>query len=155
MCKSSALIHDEMEDRPNPEDERIEAWEYWHERANKFESENSRLLIENKELHLDLALSRTTLSHGWEALSTAPTEAYEYFFVRPVGFHPATGKRYLPSVVHRINGRLYAPDNEIEPLYFGEDEPDNHPLYQMLEWRPIPVKWMAIEPSAVTAGDRE
>lgn len=32
------MIYDEMEDRPNPEDKRAEAWEYWHERANKFET---------------------------------------------------------------------------------------------------------------------
>lgn len=37
------MIYDEMEDRPNPADERAEAWEYWHERANKFEAENYRL----------------------------------------------------------------------------------------------------------------
>lgn len=55
------------EDGPTREEQEGDAWEYWHERANKFEAENNRLLTENRDLHLDLALARTALKPFCEA----------------------------------------------------------------------------------------
>lgn len=72
----------------------------------------------------------------------APTEAYEFFLVRPKGLHPATGMVWHPTIVQRIDGQLYTSTNELEPVYFGQNEADDHPLKTALEWRHFPADWL-------------
>jgi hypothetical protein len=40
----AAQGNDEQIDPPTPEEERAEAWEYWHNRATEFRAENDRLI---------------------------------------------------------------------------------------------------------------
>lgn len=71
----------------------------------------------------------------------APTEMHEYFLVRPKGIHPGRGGLFLPTIVQRIDGEFYATDNEVDPIYFGQNEADDHPLKTTLEWQPLPSNW--------------
>lgn len=77
----------------------------------------------------------------WE---NAPTKAHEYFLVRPRGLHPGKGQPFLPTIVQRIDGEFYTTDNELEPVYFGQDESEDHPLKTTLEWKPLPADWLSV-----------
>lgn len=57
------MIYDEMEDRPNPADERAEAWEFWHERSIKFEAETNRL---RERLETIAGFGSINLNGEWE-----------------------------------------------------------------------------------------
>lgn len=96
--------------------------------------EIARLNVEMEELRSDDAWSGD--------LSKAPTEAYEFFLVRPKGLHPSHGKMFHPTIVQRIDGEFYTATNEFDPIYFGQNEADDHPLKTMLEWRPFPADWL-------------
>jgi hypothetical protein len=81
----------------------------------------------------------------WNAdFTNAPSEAYEFFLVRPKGIHPGNGKPFHPTIVQRIDGDLYTSDNELDPIYFGQNEADDHPLKTALEWKPLPADWSAV-----------
>jgi hypothetical protein len=68
----------------------------------------------------------------------------EYFLIRQIGNHPATGKKLVPIVAQLIDGDLYSIDNEIEPVVFtghlpnGDICPEYNPFKANLEWMPIP-----------------
>lgn len=74
--------------------------------------------------------------------TNAPSEPYEFFLVRPKGRHLSRGRVFHPSIVQRIDGKFYTSTNEFEPLYFGQDEADDHPLKTTLEWRHFPADWL-------------
>jgi hypothetical protein len=76
-----AMIYDEMDDRPNPEDERAEAWEFWHERAHKLEEENLRLRERVASLQTDLAAKESIEMREIERLHAKLAE-YESVPVR-------------------------------------------------------------------------
>lgn len=63
-----------------------------------------------------------------------------FFLVRVKGFHPATGKAFVPLVVHMLDRELYAVDNELEPIVFGGFKNDDYvPLtLDDLEWCELP-----------------
>ena len=83
-------------------------------------------------------------SEKWRTdFENAPTEAYEFFLVRPKGVHPASGKAFHPTIVQRIDGKFYTSTNELEPIYFGQNESDDHPLKTTLEWRHFPADLLA------------
>ncbi|WP_316200954.1 MULTISPECIES: hypothetical protein [unclassified Bradyrhizobium] len=89
------------------------------------------------------AIVRPEIGSGWSTdLSKAPTEPHDYFLVRPQGHHSVTGKKFLPTMVQRIDGQLYSTDNELEPLYFGEREPHDSEFRRTLEWKPLPPDWL-------------
>lgn len=96
----------------------------------------------------------TALPQGvWRTdLENAPSEAYEFFLVRPQGTHPGRGGAFHPTIVQRIDGKFYTSDNELDPIYFGQDEPDDSPLKTTLEWKPLPADWLAA--SSVTRPQR-
>lgn len=80
---------------------------------------------------------------SWRSdFENAPSEAYDFFLVRPKGVHPASGKVWHPTIVQRIEGKFYTSTNELEPIYFGQDETDDHPLKTTLEWKPLPADWL-------------
>ena len=64
------MIYDEMDDRPSPEDERAEAWEYWHERANKFEAEDGEGAIEFVVRHIIELLKLRRLVRDLECIQS-------------------------------------------------------------------------------------
>jgi hypothetical protein len=76
----------------------------------------------------------------------APSEAYEFFLVRPQGTHPGRGGIFHPTIVQRIDGKFYTSDNELDPIYFGQDEPDDSPMKTTLEWKPLPADWLTPSP---------
>lgn len=85
----------------------------------------------------------------WSAdFATAPTEAYEFFLVRPQGLY--RGKPFIPTIVQRFGGEFYTAGNELEPVYFGQNEAAGHPLKTTLEWQHFPSDWCA-----VSSTDRE
>ncbi len=73
--------------------------------------------------------------------SDAPSGHEKYFFVRPVGMHPAYGQPYLPTLVFREEGKFYTSENHLDPVYFGQDEPEDSPLRTTLEWTFLPSAW--------------
>jgi hypothetical protein len=76
---------------------------------------------------------------SWQPIdSTTPTGWGNYFMVRVKGEDPRRGKLWLPSIVQRVDDKYYVAENELTPVYFGQDEPENSPFYVELEWRPIP-----------------
>lgn len=87
--------------------------------------------------------SEARVPEGWRTMDSAPSGWKNYFFVRPKGLHPGFGEPFLPTLVQQVEGQFYAPDNELDPLYFGQDEPDDNPFKAVLEWRPIPADWLA------------
>lgn len=89
-------------------------------------------------LHQIDAQSRPAAGHSWKPIILAPTGWGNFFLVRPNGIHPGRGRPYLPTVVQYFDGKFYLPDNELEPVYFGQDEPEGHPLRAELEWMPLP-----------------
>lgn len=92
---------------------------------------------------LNIELERANEADAWSTdLSQAPTEPYEFFLVRPKGLHPARGMVFHPTIVQRIDGKFYTAENELEPIYFGQDEADDHPLKATLEWRHFPADWL-------------
>lgn len=72
----------------------------------------------------------------------APTGERSFFLVRPVYRHQGTSEVCLPSIVQQIDGKLYAPDNEIDPLVFGEHEPIDDWRAAGIEWAPLPPEWL-------------
>lgn len=97
---------------------------------------------------LDQALSSTEpQSVAWRTdFKNAPSEAYEFFLVRPQGNHPGRGGIFHPTIVQRIDGKFYTSDNELDPIYFGQDEPDDSPMKTTLEWKPLPADWLTPSP---------
>lgn len=82
---------------------------------------------------------------SWQPnLRNAPTEPGDFFLVRPRGLHSSRGKPFLPTIVQRIDGEFYTCDNEIDPVYFGQNEADDHPLKTTLEWQPLPADWCSV-----------
>lgn len=79
----------------------------------------------------------------WQPIESAPTGWHNYFFIRPTGLYLASGKPFLPTIVQQVDGQFYESDNELDPVYFGQDEPEDSPFKQNLEWRPIPANWFA------------
>jgi hypothetical protein len=75
-------------------------------------------------------------------IENAPSEAYDFFLVRPQGNHPGRGGPFHPTIVQRIDGKFYTSDNELDPIYFGQDEPDDSPMKTTLEWKPLPADWL-------------
>lgn len=85
---------------------------------------------------------------GWRRdYENAPFEAHDFFVVRQIGIHPGFGEPYLPVIVQQIDGRLYAPENELEALAFGREEPTVDWRKADLVWRLLPTDWLA-DPSA-------
>ena len=83
----------------------------------------------------------------WKAFDMADLELclkepYQFFLVRPKGFHPASGKVFVPTVVQLIDGKIYPPDNELEPLIFSHKDDEFHPFDDPfvcnLEWCELP-----------------
>lgn len=72
----------------------------------------------------------------WKPIDTCPTGWGNFFLVRPKGLHTTTG--FTPTVVQCCDSQFYKPENELEPVYFGQNEPDNHPLKTELEWCLLP-----------------
>lgn len=76
----------------------------------------------------------------WNAnISLSPDGFHEFFLIRPKGIDPRTGKHWIPTIVQRSGKDFYSPDNEIEPLYFGQNEAEDHPLKTELEWTDLPA----------------
>ena len=67
-----------------------------------------------------------------------PEGWYNYFLVRPRGIDQRTSQNWVPTVVQFADGQYYAPDNELKPLYFGQNEPRDSPFRTELEWRELP-----------------
>jgi hypothetical protein len=103
------MIYDEMEDRPNPEDERAEAWEFWHERANKLEVENAKLRAAQK----------------WQDISTAPKDGTQIL----IGGTNWRGKFFMADAIWRDGWMLFHPD---EDDYTAESHNPTH-------WHPLPA----------------
>lgn len=74
-------------------------------------------------------------------IENVPTEAGDFFLVRPRGLHPTTGKPFLPTIVQQIDGDLYLPSNEIDKIIFGRDEPCDNWRDVDMEWQPLPADW--------------
>jgi hypothetical protein len=101
--------------------------------------------------------------NSWsDDFSNAPSGWKRYFLVRPKGLHPALDIPPIPSVVQRFEGEFYGVENEIEPMYWGQNEPDDSPFKTTLEWRPLPYDWVPTsdwlrsfdDPRKVTVNDR-
>lgn len=77
-----------------------------------------------------------------DSSEVAKKEPYEFFLVRPRGFHPASGKLFSPSVVQLIDGKLYTCDNELDPIIWSHKDdqwtPTTDPCEANLEWCEIP-----------------
>jgi hypothetical protein len=86
----------------------------------------------------------------YQSMDSAPTGAHRFFLVRPCGEAPFGGK-YLPSVVQQIDGELFSPENEIDPLVWikrgteletsggdGTYQPATRVEDVDLEWRELP-----------------
>ncbi len=69
-------------------------------------------------------------------------EDYQFFLVRPKGLHPGWNKKFTPSVVQLIVGKLYSCDNELEPIIYSHKDdfltPSEDPFECNLEWCEIP-----------------
>lgn len=92
---------------------------------------------------LESAGSASSTDTAWRTdFANAPTEAYEFFLVRPQGLH--RGKPWYPTIVQRVDGEFYTSDNELEPIYFGQNEADDHPMKTTLEWRHFPADWCTV-----------
>lgn len=82
---------------------------------------------------------------GWQDSVAAPLD--EFVLVRPIGLHPALGEPYLPTVARCMDWsgarRWYAPENEIDPIEFGEgvaqDELPEALKFKGTEWMPLPA----------------
>lgn len=78
-------------------------------------------------------------ANGWRPIGDGAPDGWQnYFLVRPTGWNPCSGKSWIPTVVQRVEGKFYTPDNEIEPIDFGQDEPLDSPLRTTLEWHSLP-----------------
>ena len=64
----------------------------------------------------------------WHGMKTAPRKPDVFFLIRPTDINPDTGTKYVPSVVHKMNGKFY-PMTTDKPLDFG---------HQKMEWHEIP-----------------
>lgn len=62
----------------------------------------------------------------------------QYFLVRQKGIHPGLGRKYIPIVVQLINGLLYTPENELDPVVLGATHPIENPFEVDLEWMELP-----------------
>lgn len=65
----------------------------------------------------------------WRSMQSAPRKQGKFFLVRPIGTNDVTGEKWVPSVVQRVDGKLYTIHNRSTPLDFGQVQ---------LEWHPIP-----------------
>lgn len=73
----------------------------------------------------------------------SPEGTHNFFLIRPQGIHPASGKKYVPQPVQLIDGQLYTPGNEIDPMTWSLNGdicngPTNDPYSACLEWMPLP-----------------
>jgi hypothetical protein len=64
-----------------------------------------------------------------------------FFLIRPVGNWQDGPKKFHPTIVQRVEGKFYTSMNELDPIYFGQDESPGDPGYSELEWAPMPVEW--------------
>jgi hypothetical protein len=76
----------------------------------------------------------------------APQGAHEFFIVRVPGLHPARATPFTPQIVQQIEGELFAPDDEINPLLFVSEKGYDHDpetvfMRTNLEWQPFPEDW--------------
>ncbi|QOG20435.1 hypothetical protein [Bradyrhizobium sp. SEMIA] len=110
------------------------------------------MIEDNRRLQAELEQARLLVEgSAWRTdFENAPSEAYEFFLVRPRCLHPAKGKPFHPTIVQRIDGEFYTSDNELEPIYFGQNEDDDHPLKTTLEWKPLPADWLSLTSTAQT-----
>lgn len=90
---------------------------------------------------LMIKMSTSTMEKNMynQDMSKAPTGWHKFFLVRPLGIHPGSGEKYLPTVVQYVDGEFYGPMDELTPIYFGQNEPiDSEFRCKGFEWCHLP-----------------
>lgn len=147
------MIYDEMEDRPNLADERAEAWEFWHERANKFETEVVQLRIRNEKLHVVAKnVSHALMSFtpgGSEYFTRLQVGDWEDYYadadvcqrrVRERIDKAEEGVRDQYRMVHRLSAALKDAINDLEHSGYCHDHPQLEKLRAALSTSDQTVK---------------